>query len=596
MKKMISILCLSLMAAVAVSAQERFVSETAQNRKALLEEYTGIHCGYCPDGHRIAAGLAEQYPDDLFLINIHAGGYASPSSGEVDLRTSYGDNLVSNAGVDGFPSGSVNRHVFSGKVTALNRGAWAGNIPKILAMPSYVNIAAKGTLDWETRQLTVTVQLYYTESATVNSNFLHVAITQDNIVGTQSGASSNPAQVLPGGKYVHHHALRDLMTGQWGEEITTVNKGDFVEKTYTATLPDSIRNVGLELVDLQVLAFVTETRNEVMNACEAMIEHKGGPDYFVGLSGLTQKDDEVCDQSVSMSVRFANNIAVKPLSSLTFHYEVLESTSEGEIEYTPETPMTAGQKYILDLPAIMLPKSNKEQVVRIKLLKVNDVDYDGDEVEATVLKRLATSPTEDIAVNIWQDKYGMDITWDIISLADGDTLISGGPYPDLSGTQVTKLQTTNVKLADGCYAFYIYDFNKDGINTSYGAGHIAFNDANGNAFYEHDGKYKASLRVLLHHDPNFVSNRKETEIIEAVLLPNPASEYSLLKVDMPSAKDVRVRLMAVNGSCVLDMGKIRLDAGLQEIMLPVKTLNEGLYFVTVQGDGFNLTRKLVILR
>lgn len=423
MKRMISVLCLSLMATVIVSAQERFVSETAQNRKAILEEYTGIHCGYCPDGHKIAAGLAEKYPDDLFLINVHAGGYASPSAGEVDLRTPYGEALVDNAGVDGYPSGSVSRHVFSGKVTALSRGAWSGNVPKILEMSSYVNIAAKGTLDWENRQLTVTVQLYYTETAAVASNFLHVAITQSNIIGTQNGASSNPAQVLPGGKYVHHHALRDLLTGQWGEEITTVNKGDFVEKTYTATLPEVIGNVNLELIDLQIVAFVTETRNEVMNACEAVIEHKHGPDYFVNLNNLTQKDDDICEPQVSMSLRFSNKIAVEPISSLTFRYEFQDAPVQGEIEYTPESPMVEGINYELDLPVIALPQLNKEQKLKVKLLKVNGVDYEnGDELEATVIKRLATSPTEDISVNIWQDKYGSDITWELVSLESGRRL------------------------------------------------------------------------------------------------------------------------------------------------------------------------------
>lgn len=591
---MIAVLGLSLMATVVVSAQERFVSETAQNRKALLEEYTGIHCGYCPDGHRIAAGLAEKYPDDLFLINVHAGSYANPSAGEVDLRTQYGDALVSNAGVDGFPSGSVNRHVFSGKVTALSRGAWATNVPKILDMPSYVNIAAKGTLDWETRQLTVTVQLYYTETATVASNFLNVAITQNNIIGTQSGASSNPAQVLPGGKYVHHHALRDLLTGQWGEEITTVEKGDFVEKTYTATLPEIIRNVDLELIDIQVVAFVTETRNEVMNACEAVIAHKHGPDYFVSLSALTQKEDDVCEPTVSMSVKFSNTISVEPVSSLTFHYEFQDASGEGTIEYMPENPMVEGKSYALDLPAIALPQLNKEQKIRIKLQKVNGIDYEnGDELEATVIKRLATSPTEDITINIWQDKYGSDITWQLVSLESGNILASGGPYPDLSGTTPV-LRTTDVRLAEGCHAFDIYDVNKDGINNAYGAGHLAFDDAAGNTFFTHDGKYKANLRVLVQH--GFTGNQKETEVCQAVLMPNPAAEYSLLKMDMPSAKNVRVRLMAVNGSCVLDMGNVSMESGMQEIMIPVAKLTEGLYFVSVQGEGFNLTRKLVVIR
>ena len=39
---------------VALFAQQTPVSQTAQNRNAVLEELTGIHCGYCPDGHKRA--------------------------------------------------------------------------------------------------------------------------------------------------------------------------------------------------------------------------------------------------------------------------------------------------------------------------------------------------------------------------------------------------------------------------------------------------------------------------------------------------------------------------------------------------------------
>ena len=54
------------------------VNTSPQNKKVLLEEFTGIHCGYCPDGHLLAQNLHDAYPDDVFLINIHTGGYASP--------------------------------------------------------------------------------------------------------------------------------------------------------------------------------------------------------------------------------------------------------------------------------------------------------------------------------------------------------------------------------------------------------------------------------------------------------------------------------------------------------------------------------------
>ena len=55
---------------------QTIVSTDSQNKKVILEEYTGIYCGYCPDGHSRAQALKNQYPNDVFLINIHVGGYA----------------------------------------------------------------------------------------------------------------------------------------------------------------------------------------------------------------------------------------------------------------------------------------------------------------------------------------------------------------------------------------------------------------------------------------------------------------------------------------------------------------------------------------
>ena len=54
------------------------VSTEPQNKKALIEEFTGINCGNCPDGHAIAAKLQLAQPENVYTIAIHAGHYAEP--------------------------------------------------------------------------------------------------------------------------------------------------------------------------------------------------------------------------------------------------------------------------------------------------------------------------------------------------------------------------------------------------------------------------------------------------------------------------------------------------------------------------------------
>ena len=87
---------------------------------------------------------------------------------------------------------------------------------QILNEPSYVNVAAQANLDISTRQLSVTVEAYYTGSSPVNTNKINVALTQNNVEGPQTGSSYNPTAILPNGNYNHQHMLRHLLTGQWG--------------------------------------------------------------------------------------------------------------------------------------------------------------------------------------------------------------------------------------------------------------------------------------------------------------------------------------------------------------------------------------------
>ena len=90
---------------------QTIVSTTPENKKAILEEFTGISCVFCPDGHAIANAIKNSNPEDVFLINIHQGGFAVPSGSQPDFRTPFGDAIANQSGLIGYPAGTVNRHI-----------------------------------------------------------------------------------------------------------------------------------------------------------------------------------------------------------------------------------------------------------------------------------------------------------------------------------------------------------------------------------------------------------------------------------------------------------------------------------------------------
>ncbi len=281
MKKIILLLFFSLITGALLLSQT-LVSTDPQPKNAVLEEYTGIHCGYCPDGHAIAAALLANNPGRVVVIAIHQGSFAVPGSGEPDYRTPWGDALAGQAGVTAYPNGTVNRHLFMGGKTAMGRGDWTPSANQIMEETSPVNVGILSEYEEATRELTITVELYYTDNSPESTNYINVALIQSHIFGPQSGGGA-------GNNYEHMHMLRDLITGQWGDEVTTTTQGTLVERTYTYTVPEDFLDVPVIVEDCDIAVFVTETHQEIYSG--DVVEAIGGTNKYIGNVVVTDAFD-----------------------------------------------------------------------------------------------------------------------------------------------------------------------------------------------------------------------------------------------------------------------------------------------------------------
>ena len=293
----------SIFISVAAMAQLP-VSTTPENKNVILEEFTGIHCVYCPDGHKRAEQIRSANPNDVFLVNIHTGGYATPGAGEPDFRTAYGSALAGQSGLTGYPSGTVNRHVFSGSSTAMGRGDWAGAATTILSQASYVNMALEADIDVATRVMTIDLEAYFTANGAASMN-INVVVTQNNVEGPQTGGSSyNPGSVLPNGNYNHGHMLREMVKGQWGDVITGTTMGTTVTKQYTYTIPMDINGVPVAIGDLNVIGYISEGNQEIITGAE-------GPVSFTVPAGTILVDLETANQTSPPSDLCSTSITPK---------------------------------------------------------------------------------------------------------------------------------------------------------------------------------------------------------------------------------------------------------------------------------------------
>ena len=311
MKKYYALLALPFLLSQALA--QTFVSTTPENRNVVLEEFTGIYCGYCPDGHKRANEFKAANPGDVVLINIHTGGYADPKGSDPDFRTPFGDAIAGQSGLTGYPAGTVNRELFSGSSqgsgTAQSRGSWASTGAQVLNQASPVNIDFVSSYNRETREISVTVEAYYTGSGTGSSNYVHVALLQNNVEGPQSGGSNfYPEKILNNGNYLHGHMLRHMITGQWGDEITDISEGSFFTETYTYTLPEDLNGIEYKLEDLDIAAFVSETKQVIITGVEAPLDYLL-PEEKIDLAttNISTSEGGLCSEEYSPSMKVENN-------------------------------------------------------------------------------------------------------------------------------------------------------------------------------------------------------------------------------------------------------------------------------------------------
>ncbi len=266
MKKILTLLPFLPVAAYGQS----LVSQVPQDRTALLEDFTGIHCGYCPEGHAIAADLEALHGPRIVVVGVHAGPYAVPGTGEPDFQTADGTAIDAYFTIGGYPAGVINRHLFNG-ADDLGRGAWAGAVDEMLALPSPVNLGVESSFDAGTRDLTVNVELLYTANSPGGDDYISVLLKENHIIGWQTdyGPSGNHTN------YDHLHVLRAYLTPTWGDVVTTTTAGTSVTRTYTFNVPQA-----WNIQNCEVVAFVSEDHSEVYQAREVLAD--GGTTLVVG--------------------------------------------------------------------------------------------------------------------------------------------------------------------------------------------------------------------------------------------------------------------------------------------------------------------------
>jgi hypothetical protein len=206
-------------------------------RKILIEDFTGMKCGNCPEAADLAHEIQDVYPGRVVVLAIHSGWYAMPNKDfTYDFRTETGtaiDNFfkVSDAGN---PNGMVNRIEKSGS-RIIGPAGWAGMAGSLTTQPPLMSIEIEPAYDESTRTISVEAIVKYLESGSANHQIC-VYIAEDSVVAPQQDDRLVPPV---NEEYVHNHVLRGSMNGTWGENLSdiAIAAGESFTKNYTYKIP-----------------------------------------------------------------------------------------------------------------------------------------------------------------------------------------------------------------------------------------------------------------------------------------------------------------------------------------------------------------------
>lgn len=538
---------------------QTIVSTNPENKKVILEEFTGIYCVFCPQGHAIAQSIQNTNPGEVFLINIHQGSYAAPSGNDPDFRTPWGNAIAAQSNLVGYPAGTVNRHYYPGTAqnggtgTAQSRGTWASTSNQTLAAASYLNMAVEAELDIQTNEMTVHVEAFYTGSSPESTNKLNVALLQNNTLGPQTGGNA-------GNQYNHMHRLIDLITGQWGDDVSPTTAGSFIDRTYNYTVPAAHNNIPIEILDLELVVFMTETTQEIISG-------NGTTPLFTGITAQNDAAVEsipaIDDQCGFLEPVFElKNYGNDPLTSVEVSYSV---NGESVQTYTWTGNIPALYSELVTLPGVVF----NVQATNTVEISVEADEENNNNTLSQSFNQLTFENTNTVNLILNTDSQGQECTWEILN-GVGDVVAQGGPYS--GATNITQ----SFNLPGDCYKFNLRDSGNNGGES------VVLYDSDNNVIFNSSGDYGSGAAVPFQTE--FILDAGDEFLSQLSIYPNPTSN----KVHILNAQNTELTVYDV-------LGKVLMTKTLNHAneILDLGSFLSGTYFMALDQNGQRRVEKIV---
>lgn len=195
------------------------LSNVNTGQKVLIEEFTGIKCGNCPEGADMIKKLLAKYPDQVVPVSIHLGFFASPlkktasnpDSFTTDFRTVMGSKMDQYYKIDasgGYPCSFISRVTRDGKML-MSKSSWSTEVVKsITKVPTY-DISIENTYDEDSASFETKIGVKFLKSQNIDNVNLVVYLVEDSIMNWQTDYRKSPDHI----RYLQRHVFRYSLTG-----------------------------------------------------------------------------------------------------------------------------------------------------------------------------------------------------------------------------------------------------------------------------------------------------------------------------------------------------------------------------------------------
>ena len=304
-----------------------FINQVAKGqatKRVLVEKFTSAGCGVCTDGAARLINITENNPNVIW-VSHHAGFIIDPMFFlEIDT--------IANIFTDGAPKASIDRIKFPSEAyVATPRQKWEDYINNQLAQTANVDVAASGSFDTVTRDMTLTVDATFQNAITATGEYrINVFVVEDSLISSsdlykQSNYSDETNGHYYEGagnpifNYAHRYVTRSIPSTAWGNGGLIPNS-PIVDSTYSITYHFNIPTNHNEKL-LHFVVFITDynadiAQRKVLNTFELVPKN-------VSLIGSSQALNPIFNK-----VRIAPN----PVSSQT--KLTIESEKQNDLTLT----------------------------------------------------------------------------------------------------------------------------------------------------------------------------------------------------------------------------------------------------------------------